>query len=110
MDDDEVRDQLPEDLDRGFVGVYQFPDNKRRKVTGLIYLIVALGIGTWSVSVSGEPVLVNTGLIAGCVALGLFGLYSLAAGRSFGLDENEALVAANRAVGFPVGHARAQLG
>lgn len=62
MDDDEVRDQLPEDLDRGFVGVYQFPDNKRRKVTGLIYLIVALGIGTWSVSVSGEPVLVNTGL------------------------------------------------
>ena len=48
MDDDEVRDQLPEDLDRGFVGVYQFPDNKRRKVTGLIYLIVALGIGTWS--------------------------------------------------------------
>ena len=30
--------------------------------TGLIYLIVALGIGTWSVSVSGEPVLVNTGL------------------------------------------------
>ena len=110
MDDDEVRDQLPEDLDRGFVGVYQFPDNKRRKVTGLIYLIVALGIGTWSVSVSGGPVLVNTGLIAGCVALGLFGLYSLAAGRSFGLDENEALVAANRAVGFPVGHASAQLG
>ena len=30
--------------------------------------------------------------------------------RSFGLDENEALVAANRAVGFPVGHASAQLG
>ena len=110
VDDNEVRDQLPEDLDRGFVGVYKFPDNKRRRVTGLMYLIVALAIGIWSVSVSGEPVLVNTGLIAGCVALGLFGIYSLAAGRGFGLDENEALVAANRAVGFPVGHASAQLG
>ena len=110
VDDNEVRDQLPEDLDRGFVGVYKFPDNKRRRVTGLMYLIVALAIGIWSVSVSGEPVLVNAGLIAGCVALGLFGLYSLASGRGFGLDENEALVAANRAVGFPVGHASAQLG
>ena len=110
VDDNEVRDQLPEDLDRGFVGVYKFPDNKRRRVTGLMYLIVALAIGIWSVSVSGEPVLVNAGLIAGCVALGLFGLYSLAEGRGFGLDENEALVAANRAVGFPVGHASAQLG
>jgi hypothetical protein len=110
VDDHEVRDQLPEDLDRGFVGVYKFPDNKRRKVTGILYLLVAAVIGTWSVTVSGEPVLVNTGLIVGCIAVGLFGLYSLAAGRAFGLDENAALVAANRAVGFPVGHASAQLG
>ena len=110
MDDHEVRDQLPEDLDRGFVGVYKFPDNKRRKVTGILYLLVAAVIGTWSVTVSGEPVLVNTGLIVGCIAVGLFGLYSLAAGRAFGLYENAALVAANRAVGFPVGHASAQLG
>ena len=36
VDDNEVRDQLPEDLDRGFVGVYKFPDNKRRRVTGLM--------------------------------------------------------------------------
>ena len=43
-------------------------------------------------------------------ALALFGLYSLLAGRPFGLDESAALVAANRAVGFPVGHASAQLG
>ena len=56
VDDNEVRDQLPEDLDRGFVGVYKFPDNKRRRVTGLMYLIVALAIGIWSVG-SGEPVL-----------------------------------------------------
>ncbi len=66
-----MRDQLPEDLDRGFVGVYKFPDNKRRKVTGILYLLVAAVIGTWSVTVSGEPVLVNTGLIVGCIAVGL---------------------------------------
>ena len=33
VDDREVRDELPEDLDRGFVGAYKFPDNKRRKTT-----------------------------------------------------------------------------
>jgi hypothetical protein len=53
---------------------------------------------------------VNTGLLIGCGGLGLFGLYSLAAGRGFSLDENAALVSANQAVGFPVGHASAQLG
>lgn len=110
VDDREVRDELPEDLDRGFVGAYKFPDNKRRRTTGLLYLLVALLVGAWSLWADGEPVLVNQGLIVGCAALGLFGLYSLLAGRAFGLDENTALVAANRAVGFPVGHASAQLG
>ena len=110
MDDREVHDELPEDLDRGFVGAYKFPDNKRRRTTGLLYLLVAIFVGTWALLVDGEPVLINRGLIFGCAALALFGLYSLLAGRAFGLDESAALVAANRAVGFPVGHASAQLG
>ena len=41
--DDEVRDQLPEDLDAsGYVGPYQFPDNSRRRVPGVIYLVIAV--------------------------------------------------------------------
>ena len=103
MDDREVHDELPEDLDRGFVGAYKFPDNKRRRTTGLLYLLVASCGGSWALLVDGEPVLINRGLIFGCAALALFGLYSLLAGRPFGLDESAALVAANRAVGFPVG-------
>ena len=110
VDDREVRDELPEDLDRGFVGAYKFPDNKRRRTTGWLYLLVAVCIGSWSLWIDGEPVLVNGGLILSCGALAVFGVYSLFAGRAFGLDESAALVAANRAVGFPVGHASAQLG
>lgn len=110
VDDREVRDELPEDLDRGFVGAYKFPDNKRRKTTGCLYLLVAVSVGSWCLLTDGEPVLINGGLIFGCGALALFGIYSLLSGRAFGLDESAALVAANRAVGFPVGHASAQLG
>ena len=40
---DEVRDQLPQDLDAsGYVGPYQFPDNSRRRVPGAIYLVIAV--------------------------------------------------------------------
>ena len=109
MEDGEVRDELPEDLDRGFVGAYKFPDNKRRRVTGLLYLLISGVVGFWAISLSGTPVLVNSGLKIGCCVLALFGLYSLVAGKPFGLDESAALVAANQAVGFPVGHASAQL-
>ncbi len=110
VDNREVCDELPEDLDRGFVGAYLFPDNKRRRLTGALYLVIAIAVGSWSIWVPGEPVLINGGLLIGCCGLGLFGLYSLVSGRGFTLDENAALVSANQAVGFPVGHASAQLG
>ena len=39
---DDVRDELPHDLDpSGFVGPYQFPDNSRRRWPGVIYLVIA---------------------------------------------------------------------
>ena len=38
---DDVRDELPEDLDAsGYVGPYKFPDNSRRRVPGVIYLLM----------------------------------------------------------------------
>jgi hypothetical protein len=40
----------------------------------------------------------------------VFGLYSLQAGFDLDVDERDALVIASQAVGFPVGHASAQLG
>ncbi|MBA2625637.1 MAG: hypothetical protein H0U89_08545 [Acidimicrobiia bacterium] len=109
--DDEVRDSLPEDLDAsGFVGPYRFPDNSRRRIPGAIYLAVAAGcLALWLVR-GEDGVMVNEGLAWVALALGAFGVFCYVAGRHLGADETEALVAATRTVGFPVGHASAQLG
>ena len=38
--DEDVRDALPEDLDAsGYVGPYLFPNNNRRRVPGVLYLV-----------------------------------------------------------------------
>jgi hypothetical protein len=107
----EVRDVLPEDLDaHGHVGAYRFPDNSRRRWPGAIYLVLGtLCIGAWAVTRGGDPVLVNDGFLVAGVLLGLLGIYSITSGWRMTVDETDALVAATRAVGFPVGHASAQL-
>jgi hypothetical protein len=110
--DDEVRDELPAELDvTGLVGPYLFPNNSRRRIPGVIYLVIAAGcVALWLWRRGSEPVLVNDGVLLAGVALALFGLYHLQAGWDLAVDERDALVAATRAAGFPVGHASAQLG
>ncbi|MDG2113807.1 MAG: hypothetical protein P8N02_14485 [Actinomycetota bacterium] len=115
MDDDlpdpaEVRDELPEDLDRGFVGAYMFPDNNRRRITGAIYVLAGGLILALSLGAGDDAVLANTGLTIGAGALLAIGVFSLVAVYRTKVDENEALVAASRDLGFAVGHASAQLG
>ena len=40
--DDEHVDELPEDLDiTGLVGPYEFPNNSKRKLASVLYLVVA---------------------------------------------------------------------
>ena len=109
--DDEGRDELPADLDlSGFVGPYQFPDNSRRRVPGIIYLFIAGAcVLAWLVTRTGDPVLVNRGFLWAAVALGALGLYCLTSGWKMTVDEKEALVTASRTAGFAVGHASAQL-
>ncbi len=106
----EVRDELPADLDRGFVGAYKFPDNSRRKITGALSFAAGVWAATAALAADSDAILLNTGVVAGGVLLALFGLYQFAAGRRFAVNENEALVAAVADVGFAVGHASAQLG
>jgi hypothetical protein len=110
-DDREIRDELPAELDvTGLVGPYMFPDNSRRRVPGVIYLVLAAGsIALWLWRRGDDSILVNNGMLAAGIALALFGLYHLQAGWHLDVDERDALVAATRAVGFPVGHASAQL-
>ena len=107
--DGEAGDQLPADLDpHGYVGPYQFPDNSRRRITGAIYLAVALSVVVLVAVFKGSPLL-NGGVVAAAVGLAVLGLYHLQAGWPLGVDEADALVVAIRCAGFPVGHASAQM-
>ncbi len=55
-------------------------------------------------------VFVNEGILAAGIGLVLVGGYHWLAGYPLELDEHDALVAATTEVGFPVGHASAQMG
>jgi hypothetical protein len=110
-DEREHRDTLPDDLDvSGLVGPYTFPDIKRRRIPGLLYLIVALLCLVLWLTAGDDSVLVNDGFLFVAIALALVGAYHFLAGWPLKVDEHDALVAATAQVGFPVGHASAQLG
>jgi hypothetical protein len=106
---DEVRDELPGDLiAAGYVGPYQFPDNSRRRVPGILYLVLAvIAVLLWWVADGSSP-LVNGGLAIAALGLGAFGLFSISSGWRMRVDETDALQAAQQALGFPIGHASAQ--
>lgn len=104
MTDDEHRDELPEDLDvTAYVGPYVFPDIKRRRIAGWIYVVLGL-LTLWGAIAAG-----NGGLLFGAVLLLLIAVYHFLAGWPLEVDQTEALAVASRTVGFPIGHASAQL-
>ena len=106
---DDHRDELPEDLDAaGYVGPYQFPDNSRRRIPGVIYLTIAsVCVVVWAVG-HDTVAFVNRGWIWAAVALAAMAVISISSGWRMHVKEVDALLAAQRAVGFPVGHASAQ--
>jgi hypothetical protein len=105
----EIRDELPADLDVSeFVGAYQFPDNSRRRVPGVIYLVVAAVLVVVYLASDDDAVLVNRGFLLGAGLLAAVGILSITSGWRMTVDEKEALVRANAVVEFAVGHASAQ--
>jgi hypothetical protein len=110
--DAEIRDALPDDLDAaGYVGPYMFPNNNRRRIPAYLYwAISAVCIMIWFLRRGNDPVLINNGVLIAAIALALIGLYSFVSGWNLEIDESDALVAATKQVGFPVGHASAQMG
>lgn len=107
--DDDLRDELPDDLDAaGFVGAYEFPDNSRRRIPGAIYLGIAALCLLAYLLFDDESAIVNDGLAWAALLLGLVGAFSVMSGWRMRVDEKQALVAAQQAAGFAVGHASAQ--
>src|SRR5262249_41856870 len=104
-DDGETQgDELPEDLDvTAYVGPYQFPDIRRRRIAGTIYAVMG-GFALW-----GALATSNGGLLAGAIVLLAIAGYHFVAGWPLKVDQTEALAVASRRVGYPVGHASAQL-
>ncbi len=95
---------VPEDLDARAGGPYRMPSPRRRRISGIVLLVVAAGVAALSLLDLPDD------LIAAAVAVALLGVYHLATGWELGISERSALELANREVGFPVGHASAALG
>ena len=109
--DGDVVDALPEDLDpHAALADYIFPNNNRRRMPGYLYLGLALLLIILWATKSDTAVLINNGMLAAAVLLGVVGVFHLITGWDLDVDEADALVAATAAVGFPVGHAAAQMG
>lgn len=107
--DDELRDELPEDLNaHDTLRAYEFPDNSRRRRPAMLYAAVAAVCLVLWLTQDGESTLVNRGFLWAAVLLGAVAVFSFTSGWRMKVDEQEALVAAQGAVGFPVGHASAQ--
>jgi hypothetical protein len=70
----------------------------------------ALALVLWVLRRNDNPVLVNAGVAWAGVALLVLALWHAAAAWKLNVDQTDALIAATRHVGFPVGHASAQLG
>lgn len=108
--DEEVRDELPSDLvAAGYVGPYKFPDNSRRRIPGVLYLVSAAVCLAIYFAAGDDAVLSNSGFVFVAVLLAVVGVINITSGWKMTVDETDALLAATTEVGFPVGHASAQL-
>lgn len=105
-------DTLPPELDAStYVGPYLFPNNNRRKIPGVLYLFFGVIFSAiWLITIGGSTPLINYGFLIAGVGLILIGAHHIRTGWSLNIDEREAFLKAVSAVGFPVGHASAQMG
>ena len=107
---DDLRDQLPDDLNAvDHVGAYNFPDNSRRRIPGIIYSVLALiCVAVWLIADDRDSALINNGILFAAALLAVMAVITITSGWRMTINESEALVEATKSVGFPVGHASAQ--
>lgn len=108
FDDGDIVDELPDDLDiTGLVGPYEFPNNSRRRIASILYLVIGL-ICLW-LGLAVDSPLVNGGLAVVGAGLVAFAVWSFVVAVDTRHDETDALVAAAKVTGFRPGHAAAQM-
>ena len=107
---DELRDELPDDLNAvDHVGAYDFPDNSRRRIPGVMYAVLAaLCVAVWTIADGNDSPNVNKGLLFAAILLAVMSIITITSGWRMTINESEALVVATRSAGFAVGHASAQ--
>jgi hypothetical protein len=98
--EDVARDQrVPEDLDSAAVGPYRFPDPRRRRIAGLIYLGLAMTSALALPGTTGRWVSVAVGL--------LLAAWNFGAAWPLAIEAEGALTKAAAEAPFPIGHASA---
>jgi hypothetical protein len=101
VSNDELRDQLPDDLNvAAFSGPYEFPDNSRRRIPGYLYIGMAIACLVFRAFGPTDSALMGKGWVGAAILLGAFGLFSISSGWRMTVDEKHALVLATRAIGL----------
>ncbi len=97
---------LPEDLDASAPDLYPYavPDPARRRRAALVYGVAAL----ITAALIGAGLPVGMWFLVGLLLV--IAAWHFVAGWHLRVREGQALEVANRAIGFPVGHASANLG
>ena len=91
--DEEYFDELPDDLNAAdFVGPYLFPNNSKRRIPGILYLLIGGGLLAYWFAVGDDSALVNGGVALAAVGLIAVGLYHIQGGWDLAVDEQDALV------------------
>lgn len=102
-------DALPHDLNAvDHARPYDFPDNSRRRIPAVLYMAIAVVLVLLVAVRGADAVLVNGGFLLAAAILAVAAAISFTSGWRMRVDERQALVAAQGAVGFAVGHASAQ--
>ena len=92
---------LPEDLDANIVGPYRFPNPRRRRIAGWMYLATA---GALALLAGG-----NGAFWLAVVLLGVVAAWHFVSAWPLGIEQEEALERAAGSVPFAVGHASAAI-
>ncbi len=109
--DDDMGADAPADVDPGEVeDQLLFPNNSRRRIPGVLYALIGIGCIVLYAFRDEDAVLVNEGILVAGIVLIAAAVYHWQGGWDLSCDEERALQAATREVGFPVGHCSAQLG